>query len=89
MPQVQEQHTGPAWRDTDRHTAIRLLLAIRSSFLLFIVATGVFFVALASAPSPVGLGGTGVLAAMFAIWGLSAILYAVVGFVFLTVIGYR
>jgi len=85
MAQESEAHAGPDWRDTSRNPAIRLLLAIRQSLLLFIIALGVVLI-LAGA---FVLGGEGVLAAMFAIWGVSAILYAIGGFLFLKVIGYR
>lgn len=62
---------------------LRLLLAIRGSLLLFIATTGVLFI----------LGGItvmeGALAGMFGIWGVSALLYATLGYLLLKIIGYH
>lgn len=62
---------------------LRALLAIRKSLLLFIATVGVLFV----------LGGItvmdGVLAGMFGIWGVSALLYATLGYLLLKIIGYH
>jgi lipopolysaccharide export LptBFGC system permease protein LptF len=87
MAEKQETHVGPDWQDTSRNPLIRVLLAIRQSFLLFIVALGVFMIGTGFVFQQLGM--YYVLAAMFAIWGVSAILYAVGGYFFLKVIGYR
>lgn len=62
---------------------LRVLLAIRGSFLLFVATIGALFV----------LGGAtvmdGVLAGMFGIWGVSCILYAGLGYGLLKFIGYH
>jgi hypothetical protein len=53
--------------------------------LLFVATTGVVMILFGATV----LGGQGVLSAMFAIWGLSAIIYAAGGVVFMRLIGYR
>jgi hypothetical protein len=80
-----EAQTTPGWRDEDHNPLVKLLLKIRGSFLLFTAAVGVFMILAAL----LIYGGTGVLSAMFTIWGVSAILYAAGGLLFLRVIGYR
>ncbi|MFC4451306.1 hypothetical protein [Halorussus aquaticus] len=74
---------------TGRVTAV--LLAIRQSFLAFVTAIGVGCCLLAVLLSEYVLAGLsyGVLAGMFAIWGVSAFVYAVVGHLGLRLIGYR
>lgn len=67
---------------TQRRGVIGVLLKIRSSFLFFVLTLGV--VLLVSGP----LLADGVVAGMFGLWGVSLILYACLGFVFLRVIGY-
>lgn len=61
---------------------VRLLLAIRSSFVLFAVALGVTLVLL-------GLLISGPMAGIVTVIGLSSILYAVLGELGLRVIGYK
>ncbi|WP_227378668.1 hypothetical protein [Haladaptatus halobius] len=68
-----------------------LLLAIRQSFLAFVTAIGVVCCLLAVLLSTHVLPAltNGVLAGMFAIWGVSAFIYAVLGHLGLRLIGYR
>lgn len=61
---------------------VRLLLAIRSSFVLFTVALGVVLVAL-------GLLVSGQIAGILTVLGLSAVLYGVVGELALRATGYK
>jgi hypothetical protein len=71
---------------------VSVLLAIRSSFLTFVAALGVAMLLLgAFGPMIPVVNGVmkGVVAGMFGIWGVSAIVYAVIGFGFLRLIGYR
>jgi hypothetical protein len=78
--------TGESQRDdADHPPIIRILLAIRGSFLLFVATMGVVMILLGATV----LGGQGVIAAMFAIWGVSAVIYASGGVLFLRLIGYR
>jgi hypothetical protein len=71
--------------DDDHSPIVQLLLRIRRSFLLFVATVGVLLIVLGGTL----FGGTGVLAAMFAIWGVSAILYALGGVLLMRLIGYR
>ncbi|MFC4551090.1 MULTISPECIES: hypothetical protein [Halorussus] len=71
--------------------ATSLLLAIRKSFLAFVTTIGVVCCLLAALLSEyvfVGLF-NGVLAGMFAVWGVSAFIYAVLGHLGLRLIGYH
>ena len=73
-----------------RGPIVEILLAVRSSFLAFVTALGVVFVVVAVVLSGYVPGIThGVLAAMFAVWGASAFVYAALGHVALRLIGYR
>jgi hypothetical protein len=85
MTESQQVETGGGYGTTHPNPVIRVLLAIRSSFLLFIATLGILLFLV----GVVLYGGRGVLAAMFAIWGVSAVLYAGFGFLFLKVIGYQ
>ncbi|WP_423747093.1 hypothetical protein V5735_20905 (plasmid) [Haladaptatus sp. SPP-AMP-3] len=71
--------------------AVSLLLAIRRSFLAFIVALGVVCWLLAVLLSGYLLPSLthAVLAGMFAIWGTSAFVYAILGHLGLRLIGYN
>lgn len=62
---------------------VDLLLAIRGSFLLFVGATGVLMFVFGATYA------RGLMAGMFAIWGASAVIYALLGFALLRLIGYR
>ncbi|WP_227356396.1 hypothetical protein [Haladaptatus salinisoli] len=77
-------------RSTDGR-ATSLVLAIRRSFLAFVTVIGVACCLLAVLLSEYVLPGVtnGVLAGMFAIWGVSAFLYAVLGHLGLRLIGYH
>ncbi|WP_225741377.1 hypothetical protein [Halorussus halophilus] len=68
-----------------------VLLAIRGSFLAFVTTIGVGCCLLALVLSKYVIAGltNGVLAAMFAVWGASAFVYAVLGHLGLRLIGYR
>lgn len=67
------------------------LLAIRQSFLTFVTTIGIVCCLLAVLLSEYVLPGltVGVLAGMFAIWGVSAFIYAVLGHFGLRLIGYH
>ena len=76
--------------EPDRNPLISLLLAIRSSFILFVAALGTVCLLLALLLSAYIPGiNHDVLSAMFAVWGASAFVYAVVGYVGLRFIGYH
>jgi hypothetical protein len=76
--------------ETDRNPVISLLLAIRSSFILFVAALGTICFLLAMLFSTyIPLLNYNVLAAMFVIWGVSAFVYAALGYVGLRLIGYH
>jgi hypothetical protein len=76
--------------ETDRNPVVSLLLAIRSSFILFIAALGTVCLLLALLLSTYIPGiNQNVLSAMFAVWGVSAFVYAVLGYVGLRFIGYH
>lgn len=71
-------------------SAVSVLLAVRQSFLAFVTAIGVVCCLLAVLLSGyVPLLTNGVLAGMFAIWGASAFVYAVVGHLGLQLINYH
>lgn len=77
---------------TDEHgQTVSLLIAIRRSFLTFIVALGVVCWLLAVLLSSYLLTSLthAVLAGMFAIWGTSAFIYAILGRLGLSLIGYN
>lgn len=81
-----ETSTAPADStvDEDGHSLpVRFLLLLRSSFLVFIAFIGVLLFLTGSVLSE------GVVAGMLGITGVSAILYAAIGFAFLRAIGYR
>lgn len=59
----------------------RAILAVRRSFLLFVAVLGVILIAIGASPLM-----TGVFAGMFGIWGATALLCAVLGFVGKTVL---
>jgi hypothetical protein len=61
---------------------MRLLYAVRASFLAFVFVVGVVWLLIGIAL------GDGVMAGMFGIWGVSAMLYAVLGKFALQLIGY-
>lgn len=64
-------------------TALRILYAVRGSFLVFVLAIGLVWT---------GLGlylQEGVMAAMLVIWGVSAVLYAGIGYGCLKLIKYN
>lgn len=61
---------------------VGILLRIRSSFLLFVLTLGVLLLVGGMVMSD------GVFAGLFGIWGVSALIYAGFGFVFLRAIGY-
>ncbi|WP_266081390.1 hypothetical protein [Haladaptatus caseinilyticus] len=69
---------------------VSVLLAIRQSFLAFITAMGVICCLLAVLLSTHVLPSLthGVLAGMFAIWGTSAFVYAIIGHLGLRLINY-
>lgn len=67
---------------------IRLLLAIRGSFNLFTICLGLITVALSIFMELIQFQ-EGVMAALFMIWGVSAIILGVSGLLFLSWIGYR
>ena len=70
--------------------AVSVLLAVRQSFLAFVTAIGVVCCLLAVLLSEhVPLVTNGVLAGMFAIWGVSAFLYAILGHLGLRLINYH
>ena len=71
--------------------AASVLLAIRQSFLAFVTTLGIVFCLLSVLLSEYVLAGLthGVLAAMLAVWGVSAFIYAVLGHLGLHLIGYR
>ncbi|WP_266082067.1 hypothetical protein [Haladaptatus caseinilyticus] len=62
---------------------LRVLLAIRGSFLLFIASVGVLFIVTGATIMDE------VLAGMFGIWGVSCLLYAGLGYGLLKLIGYH
>lgn len=67
---------------------IRLLLAIRRSLLLFTITLGVVMI-LSSIVVELAFANQGVFAAMLLIWGVSAIIFGVLGFVVMLVLGLR
>ena len=71
--------------------AASVLLAIRQSFLAFVMTLGVLFCLLSVLLSEYVLVGltNGVLSAMLAVWGVSAFIYAVLGHLGLRLIGYH
>lgn len=68
-----------------------VLIAIRSSFLAFVVTVGVVLVLLSLVLSEHVLPGFsyGMVAAMLFVWGISAFVYAVAGHIGLKLIGYH
>lgn len=68
--------------DTDYHPVVRFLLAIRSSFLLFLTTVGIIVTVLGLTVM------SGAMAGMFVIWGTSAVVYAGIGYAILWAIGY-
>lgn len=76
--------------------ALNVLQAIRGSFVYFIAALGVLFLFLAVLghflPAGVPLLSdltTGVMAGLWAIWGVSAILYAGIAYLLMIAVGYK
>jgi predicted phage tail protein len=67
---------------------IRVLLAIRGSFNVFTISLGIVAVAVSIFMELVNFQ-QGVLAALFIIWGVSAVLLGLSGLLFLRLIGYR
>lgn len=61
---------------------VRLLYVVRGSFLAFVFIVGVIWLLIGIAL------GEGVMAGMFGIWGVSAMLYAIIGKFALQLIGY-
>ena len=83
---IGSEHTD----ETDRNPVVSLLLAIRSSFILFVAALGAVCLLLSLLLSSYIPGiNHNVLSAMFAVWGASAFVYAVLGYVGLRFIGYH
>ena len=68
--------------EEEHNPVIKILLTIRSSFLLFMMTLGIILFVIG------GMIAEGVPAGMFAIWGVSAVLYALLGVGFLRLIGY-
>jgi hypothetical protein len=82
--------SGSSKRGSDRgalsiitEPLLRILLAIRGSFLLFIVSIGVLLIVTGVTIMD------GVVAGMFGIWGISCLLYAGIGYGLLNLIGYH
>ena len=76
--------------DEDQGSLVRLSLAVRSSFLAFVVALGVVFLVLAVILSKhVPFVTNGVVSGMLVVWGVSAFVYAGLGHLGLRLIGYR
>jgi hypothetical protein len=76
--------------ESDQSPIVSLLLAIRSSFIVFVAALGTVCLLLALLLSTYIPGIThDVLSAMFAVWGVSAFVYAVFGYIGLRFIGYH
>lgn len=71
--------------------ALSVLLAIRRSLIAFIVTIGLLCLLLSVLLSTYVLESVahGVLAGIFAIWGVSALLYAALGHIGLRLIGYH
>jgi len=67
---------------------IRVLLAVRGSFNIFTISLGIVAVAISIFMELISFQ-QGVLAALFMIWGVSAIILGLSGLVFLRLIGYR
>ena len=74
--------------DEDRNIAVRVLLAIRGSLLLFTMAFGVLL-ALLGVVVEFTLANQGVLAAMLVIWGVSFVFFGILGFAALIAFGLR
>lgn len=76
--------------ETVTSLATSVLVAIRSSFLGFVVAVGVVFLVISVLLSGYVLESVqyGLLAGMTFIWGVSAFLYAILGSAILKLIGY-
>lgn len=86
---MQSTMSGATQEDGERSNSqlfgaiLRILYAIRGSFLVFVLAVGIVWTA-------VGLYlQEGVIAAMLVIWGVSAILYAGIGYGSLKLIKYN
>ncbi|KTG11470.1 hypothetical protein AUR64_04240 [Haloprofundus marisrubri] len=81
--------TSPTQRLTD--AGVSILLTIRKSFLSFVMTLGLICLLFAALFSEAFLPvlNNGVLAGMFVIWGVSAFVYAVLGYVVLRLIGYN
>lgn len=73
--------------EEDPGPIIRLLLAIRGSFIYSVVALGVIFLILGVLNALLGLVRP-LMSGMFFMWGISAILYGLGGIVGLRMIGY-
>jgi len=74
--------------DSEYGPIVRLLLAIRGSFLLSTIALGCVMI-LAGIAVEVALTNQGVVAAMLLIWGVSGIIYGLLGFAFVLAIEYQ
>jgi len=74
--------------DSEHGPIIRLLLAIRGSFPLFAIFLGIVMI-VAGVAVELTFTYQGVLAAMLVVWGVSAILYGALGFVFALAIQFR
>jgi hypothetical protein len=78
----------------DRNIVVSLitgaLIAVRSSFIGFVVAVGVVFWTISILTSTYVLASVdyGIISGMTFIWGLSAFVYAILGKVVLRLIGY-
>lgn len=68
----------------------RVLVAIRSSFLVFVLTVGVLLIVGSLVVSGLVLPGIefSIVSAMLLIWGVSALIYAVLGRIGLRLIGY-
>jgi hypothetical protein len=76
--------------ESDHNPVVSLLLAIRNSFIAFTAAFGIVCLLLAVFLSEYISGiSYEVLSAMFAVWGVSALVYACLGYVVLRLIGYH
>lgn len=76
---------------TIRQSLLAFLLLLRGSFLVFVVTLGVLFLFLSILLSTHALKSVthGVFAGMFAIWGVSALVYGALGHIGLRLIGYH
>ena len=78
---------GNAADDAEHGPIVRLLLAIRGSFLRFTIFLGVVMI-VAGVAVEYTLTYQSVLAAMLLVWGVSAIIFGLLGFGFVLAIEY-